>query len=83
MTFEPTQDPEIGRRTSRELTAARNALGALNRAREELEWVRRHQEVRDPVHFAIAQDLERAVVFLEKYKRTGRPRKAQEWTPET
>lgn len=25
----PTADPEIGRRTSRELTAARSALGAL------------------------------------------------------
>ena len=42
MAFNPTSDPEIGRRTSSELTASR------------------------------AQ--------LKKYARTGRPRKAQEWT---
>lgn len=81
MTFHPTYDPEIGRRTSRELTAARTALGAVKRALEELAFVDQYDDVRDPAFASIRRDLVMAQAQLAKYARTGRPRKSQEWTP--
>ena len=80
MAFNPTSDPEIGRRTSRELTAARTALGAVKRALEELAWVEKYQEAKDPAFESIRRDLVMAQAQLKRYARTGRPRKAQEWT---
>lgn len=77
----PTADPEIGRRTSRELTATRAALGAVKRALEELAFVETYGLTEDPAHERIHADLVRAQMTLEKYARTGRPRKAQEYTP--
>lgn len=81
--FKPTADEEIGRRTSRELTAARTALGAVSRALEELAYVDRYNDTKDPAFESIRRDLVMAQAQLRKYKRTGRPRKAQEWTPRT
>jgi hypothetical protein len=78
--FKPTADPERGRRTSRELTAARTALGAVRRALEELAHVEQHSSTRDPEFSNIRFDLVAAQGVLWKYRRTGRPRKAQEWT---
>lgn len=83
MAFNPTDDEEIGRRTSRELTAARTALGAVKRALEELAWVDLYEEVKDPAFESVRRDLILARAQLKKYERTGRPRKAQEWTPRT
>ena len=79
--FPPTADPEIGRRTSRELTAARTALGAISRALEELAYVETYQNTKDPAFESIRRDLVMAKAQLKKYARTGRPRKAQEYTP--
>ena len=77
----PTEDPETGRRTSSELTAARTALGAVKRALLELEHVEKYGQTRDPLHRQIQDDLIRARNLLVRYERTGRPRKAQEWSP--
>ena len=78
--FKPTADPEIGRRTSSELTAARSALGAVKRALEVLEYVDRYGQEKDPAFESMRRDLVMARAQLKKYARTGRPRKAQEWT---
>ena len=78
--FKPTADPEIGRRTSSELTAARSALGAVKRALEVLEHVDRYGQTKDPAFESIRHDLIMARARLKRYARTGRPRKAQEWT---
>lgn len=78
--FKPTADPEIGRRTSSELTAARAALGAVSRALEVLEHVDRYGQTKDPAYESIRRDLIMARAQLKRYARTGRPRKAQEWT---
>ena len=78
--FKPTADEEIGRRTSRELTAARTALGAVKRALEELAWVDQYDQTKDPAFESIRRDLVMAKAQLKKYARTGRPRKAQEYT---
>lgn len=78
--FRPTSDPEIGRRTSRELTATRSALGAVKRALEELAWVERYGQTKDPDFDMIRDDLVMAQRQLRKYARTGKPRKAQEWS---
>lgn len=78
--FKPTADPEIGRRTSSELTAARSALGAVKRALEVLEHVDRYGQTKDPAFESIRRDLVMAQAQLKRYARTGRPRKAQEWT---
>ena len=80
MAFNPTSDPEIGRRTSSELTAARSALGAVKRALEVLEHVDRYGQEKDPAFESMRRDLVMARAQLKKYARTGRPRKAQEWT---
>lgn len=80
MAFNPTGDEEIGRRTSSELTATRAALGAVKRALEVAVYVQQYGQERDPAHEQIVADLARAQMILEKYARTGRPRKAQEWT---
>ena len=78
--FKPTADPEIGRRTSSELTATRAALGAVRRALEVLEYVDRYGQEKDPAFESMRRDLVMARAQLKKYARTGRPRKAQEWT---
>lgn len=78
--FKPTADPEIGRRTSSELTATRAALGAVSRALEVLEYVDRYGQEKDPAFESMRRDLVMARAQLKKYARTGRPRKAQEWT---
>lgn len=78
--FKPTSDPEIGRRTSSELTATRAALGAVSRALEVLEHVDRYGQTKDPAYESIRRDLIMARAQLKRYARTGRPRKAQEWT---
>lgn len=78
--FKPTADEEIGRRTSRELTAARTALGAVKRALEELAWVDQCDQTKDPAFESIRRDLVLSQAQLKKYARTGRPRKAQEYT---
>jgi thymidine phosphorylase len=77
--FPPTGDPEIGRRTSSELTAVRAALGAVGRALEVLEYVHQYDQEKDPAFERMAADLAVAQMALAKYRRTGRPRKAQEW----
>ena len=61
----------------------RTALGAVKRALEELAWVDLHEEVKDPAYESIRRDLVMAQAQLKRYARTGRPRKAQEWTPRT
>ena len=78
--FKPTADPEIGRRTSSELTATRAALGAVSRALEVLEYVDRYGQEKDPAFESMRRDLVMARAQLKKYARTSRPRKAQEWT---
>ena len=78
--FKPTADPEIGRRTSSELTATRAALGAVSRALVVLEHVDRYGQTKDPAFESIRRDLVMAQAQLKRYARTGRPRKAQEWT---
>lgn len=78
--FKPTSDPEIGRRTSSELTATRAALGAVKRALEVLEHVDRYGQEKDPAFESMRRDLVMAQAQLKRYARTGRPRKAQEWT---
>lgn len=80
MTFKPTEDPETGRRTSRELTATRSALGAVNRALQVLEYARMYGPM-DPEYREIKAALFTAQGALHPFRRTGRPRKAQEWTP--
>lgn len=80
--FPPTDDPEIGRRTSRELTAARTALGAVSRALEELAYVEQYGGTKDPAFESIRRDLVMSKAQLRKYARTGRPRKAQEYRHE-
>lgn len=82
MAFNPTQDPETGRRTSQELTEARTVLSRAESALERLQWVREYDQVRDPMHAQIEDALIRVRNLLEPYRRTGRPRKAQEWTSE-
>lgn len=77
--FPPTDDPEIGRRTSRELTAARTALGAVSRALQELQYVDMYEQTKDPAFESIRRDLIMARAQLKKYERTGRPGKAQEY----
>lgn len=76
----PTDDPEVGRRTSDELTEARTVLSRAESALERLEHVRQYGQVRDPEHGVIRIKLEDVVRALEPYRRTGRPRKAQEYT---
>lgn len=69
-------DPDdLGRRTSRELTAARRALGAIEAARQALVHVDEYGLTKDEEFYDIARDLMLASSFLEKYKRTGRSRK--------
>lgn len=69
-------DPDdLGRRTSRELTAARRALGAIEAARQALVHVDEYGLTKDEEFYDIARDLMLASSFLEKYKRAGRPRK--------
>ena len=79
--FRPTEDQEIGRRTSSELTATRAALGAVGRALEVLAHVEMYGQTKDPAFESMRRDLVMARPQLKKYARTGRPRKAQEWTP--
>lgn len=69
-------EPELGRRTSRELTAVRRALGAITAARQELVYIDRYDREKDPAFYDIARDLMLASAALEKYQRTGRPRKS-------
>ena len=80
MSFNPTSDPETGRRTSTELTEARTVLSRAESALERLEHVREYDAVQDPVHAQIQDALIRVRNLLEPFRRTGRPRKAQEWT---
>ena len=80
MSFNPTSDRETGRRTSSELTATRSALGAVNRALEVLEHVSQYGQVKDPEYASIKAALFQAQGALHRFRRTGRPRKAQEWT---
>lgn len=77
--FPPTDDADIGRRTSRELTAARTALGAIKRALEELAYVETYGQTKDPAFERIRLDLRMSLSNMAKYQRTGRPRKAQEY----
>lgn len=79
--FPPTEDPEIGRRTSSELTAVRAALGSVKRALEVLEYVDRYDQTKDPAFESIRRDLVMSLAQLRRYERTGRPRKVQEYKP--
>ena len=45
-----------------------------------LEYVDRYGQEKDPAFESIRHDLVMARAQLKKYARTGRPRKAQEWT---
>lgn len=79
--FPPTADPEIGRRTSTELTEVRTVLSRAESALERLLYIEDYGLTRDPLHRQIQDDLIRVRNQLAKYARTGRPRKAQEYTP--
>ncbi len=79
--MKPTSDTEIGRRTSDELTEARTVLSRAESALERLLWIKHYESPRDPLHNEIENDLIRVRDLLEKYRRTGRPRKAQQWAP--
>lgn len=72
----PIEEPEIGRRTSEELTAVRSALGAIEAARQKLIFIDYYGDEKDSAFYDIARDLMIASALLEKYQRTGRPRKS-------
>lgn len=73
----PTSDPETGRRTSTELTEVRTVLSRTESALQRLLYIQARGEVRDPLHQQIQDDLIRVRNQLQRYERTGRPRKAQ------
>ena len=71
--FKPTEDSETGRRTSRELTATRAALGAVNHALDALEYARQYGPM-DPEFYKMRDALLTAQAALHRFRRTGRPR---------
>lgn len=74
-----SDDPETGRRTSDELTEARTVLSRAESALDRLEHIRAWGADQDPMHQQIEDALIRVRNLLEPYRRTGRPRKAQEY----
>lgn len=71
-----SEDPEVGRRTSDELTEARTVLSRAESALERFEWIERYVSIEDPEHEKIHAALTKVVELLAPFRRTGRPRRA-------
>lgn len=69
-----SRDPEVGRRTSDELTEVRTVLSRAEAALDRLVHIEAHHADQDPEHNRIYDDLIHVVARLERYRRTGRPR---------
>lgn len=69
-----SQDAEIGRRTSGELTEVRTVLSRAEAALDRLVYIEQRHADQDPEHNRIHDDLIHVVARLERYRRTGRPR---------
>ena len=69
-----SRDPEVGRRTSDELTEVRTVLSRAEAALNRLVHIETRHANQDPEHNRIHDDLIAVVARLERYRRTGRPR---------